>query len=48
MKVGFIGLRTMGPHMAANLIAGGHELVMYDIRRAAAAPHLADGATWGA
>ncbi|HZO40188.1 MAG TPA: NAD(P)-binding domain-containing protein, partial [Methylomirabilota bacterium] len=26
MKVGFIGLGTMGRHMASNLIKGGYEL----------------------
>jgi 3-hydroxyisobutyrate dehydrogenase-like beta-hydroxyacid dehydrogenase len=46
MTVGFIGLGTMGRHMAANLQAAGHALVVYDIRRDAAAPHLAAGAVW--
>ena len=46
MKVGFIGLGIMGTSMASNLIKGGHELVVHDIRRDAAAPHLAAGATW--
>ena len=46
MKVGFIGLGTMGQHMAANLIAAGHEVVVHDARREAAAPHLATGAVW--
>jgi 2-hydroxy-3-oxopropionate reductase len=31
-KVGFVGLGIMGTPMAANLIAGGHELYLYDIR----------------
>jgi 2-hydroxy-3-oxopropionate reductase len=31
-KVGFIGLGIMGTPMAANLIAGGHELFLYDVR----------------
>ena len=37
MNVGFIGLGTMGRHMASNLIKGGHKLVVYDVRREAAA-----------
>jgi 3-hydroxyisobutyrate dehydrogenase len=48
MNVGFIGLGTMGRHMASNLIKGGHKLVVYDVRREAAEPHLAAGATWAA
>ncbi len=46
MKVGFIGLGTMGASMASNLQAAGHELNVYDVRREAAAPHLAIGAAW--
>ena len=48
MKVGFIGLGTMGAHMARNAMKGGHELVVHDINRAAAEPHLAAGAKWAA
>src|SRR5260370_42638502 len=46
MKVGFIGLGTMGASMAANLQKAGDELVVHDIRRAAAERHLAAGAVW--
>ena len=46
MKVGFIGLGTMGGSMAYNLLLGGHELVVHDIRQEAATPHLEAGATW--
>jgi 3-hydroxyisobutyrate dehydrogenase len=46
MKVGFIGLGTMGSGMAMNAIKGGFELVVHDINRDAAAPHLEAGATW--
>jgi 3-hydroxyisobutyrate dehydrogenase len=46
MKVGFIGLGMMGASMASNLQRGGYALVVHDIRRAAAAPHLAAGAAW--
>ena len=48
MNVGFIGLGTMGRHMASNLIKGGHKLVVYDVRREAAEPHIKAGATWAA
>src|SRR5438045_4995634 len=41
MEVGFIGLGTMGASMAANLQKAGYELVVHDIRRAAAERHLA-------
>jgi 3-hydroxyisobutyrate dehydrogenase len=46
MKVGFIGLGIMGTSMASNLIKSGFELVVHDLRREAAAPHLASGAVW--
>jgi 3-hydroxyisobutyrate dehydrogenase len=46
VKVGFIGLGTMGTHMAMNALKGGHDLVVHDIRREAAAPHVAAGAKW--
>ncbi len=46
MKVGFIGLGTMGSGMALNTLKGGYELVVHDINRDAAAPHLEAGATW--
>lgn len=46
MKIGFIGLGTMGAHMAANLQAAGHELVVHDARKAAAEPHIGRGAVW--
>ena len=47
MKVGFIGLGTMGASMASNLQRAGHQLVVNDIREEAASPHLAAGAEWG-
>ncbi|MGH7388061.1 MAG: NAD(P)-dependent oxidoreductase [Candidatus Rokuibacteriota bacterium] len=46
MKVGFIGVGTMGASMASNIQKGGFELVVNDVRREAAAPHLAAGAVW--
>jgi 3-hydroxyisobutyrate dehydrogenase len=36
----------MGGSMAYNTLQGGHELVVHDIRREAATPHLEAGATW--
>ena len=46
MKIGFIGLGTMGRHMAANLQKAGHELIVHDVRREAAEPHVKAGARW--
>lgn len=46
MKIGFIGLGIMGCHMALNLMKAGHDLVVHDVRREAAAPHLRAGARW--
>ncbi len=46
MKIGFIGLGTMGRHMASNLMKAGHELVVHDVRRETAEPHVKAGARW--
>ncbi len=46
MRIGFIGLGNMGGPMALNLIKAGHSLIVYDLRRSAADPHLAAGARW--
>jgi 3-hydroxyisobutyrate dehydrogenase len=46
MKVGFIGIGTMGASMALNVRAKGYDLIVNDIRREAAAPLLKAGATW--
>ena len=46
MKVGFIGLGTMGGSMAYNCLQGGNEMIVHDIRREAATPHLEAGAEW--
>jgi 3-hydroxyisobutyrate dehydrogenase-like beta-hydroxyacid dehydrogenase len=46
MRIGFIGLGMMGKGMAANLQKAGHELVVFDLSRAAAEPFLAKGAIW--
>ena len=46
MKVGFIGLGTMGGGMAFNALRGGNEMVVHDIRRESATRHLEAGAVW--
>jgi 3-hydroxyisobutyrate dehydrogenase-like beta-hydroxyacid dehydrogenase len=46
MKVGFIGLGTMGASIATNAIKGGFALTVHDVRRESAAPHLGAGAQW--
>ena len=46
MKVGFIGLGTMGASMALNVRAAGYDIVVNDIRREASVPHLQAGALW--
>ena len=44
MRVGFIGLGTMGKNAAANIRRKGFEMVVFDIRPEAAAPLVAMGA----
>ena len=46
MNIGFVGLGIMGASMASNLQAAGHALFVHDVRKPAAAPHLARGAVW--
>jgi len=46
MKVGFIGLGTMGGSMAYNALDGGNEMVVHDINPASGTRHLEAGATW--
>src|SRR5262245_5434633 len=46
MQIGFIGLGTMGASMAYNLQAAGYKLVVHDVRRESATPHLKAGAQW--
>jgi 3-hydroxyisobutyrate dehydrogenase-like beta-hydroxyacid dehydrogenase len=46
MRIGFIGLGTMGRHMASNLQKAGHELIVHDVRREAAETHVKAGARW--
>ena len=44
MRVGFIGLGTMGGSMALNVRRAGYEIVVNDIRTEASEPHLQAGA----
>src|SRR3954468_17730525 len=46
MQVGFVGLGTMGTRMAGNLQKAGYKLVVNDLRKEAAAPHISAGAVW--
>lgn len=48
MKIGFIGLGTMGAGMALNLVKAGHDVAVHDLRQDSAARHLAAGARWAA
>ena len=46
MEIGFIGLGSMGLPMAANLLAAGHKLRVYNRTAAKAEPLLKRGAEW--
>jgi len=47
MKIGFIGLGTMGASIALNCrTKGGYDMIVNDLRRDAAGPHLEHGAKW--
>src|SRR5262249_35663607 len=46
MEAGFIGVGSIGSPMAGQLLRAGHQLLVHDIRRDAAASLLARGATW--
>lgn len=46
MRYGFVGLGSLGQHLAANLARGGFEVAVHDLNAAAAAPVLAAGARW--
>ena len=47
MKVGFIGLGNVGAKLAGSLLRNGAELTVRDLDKAAAAPFLEKGASWG-
>ncbi|MDH4145255.1 MAG: NAD(P)-dependent oxidoreductase [Acidimicrobiia bacterium] len=46
MNVGFIGLGNMGNPMAANVLAKGNQLTVFDLRRESADNLVAEGAAW--
>ncbi len=46
MKVGFIGLGTMGGSMSLNIRKAGYDIVVNDIRRETAARHIEMGCEW--
>ena len=46
MKIGFIGTGNIGAPIAGQLLKAGHQLLVHDIRRAAAEPLLMAGAEW--
>jgi 3-hydroxyisobutyrate dehydrogenase len=46
MRYGFIGLGTIGRHLAANLQRGGYSLTVHDLHKEAAKPLLDLGAKW--
>ena len=46
MRIGFIGVGSIGRPMAEQLMCGGFELVVHDIRRQAADELIEGGATW--
>jgi len=46
MKIGFIGLGTMGSEASLNILRGGHELTVCDLDKSRAERHLEMGASW--
>lgn len=46
MRIGFIGLGTMGGSMALNAAAAGHEMIVHDLRRDTGERHVKAGARW--
>ena len=46
MIVGFIGLGTMGGHMALNVRKAGFDVIVHDLRRETADRHVEAGCTW--
>src|SRR5262249_53995774 len=46
MKIGFIGVGSIGNPMAGQLVRAGHQLTVYDVRRDNAPSLLAAGAAW--
>jgi 3-hydroxyisobutyrate dehydrogenase len=46
MKVGFIGLGTMGGGIALNIRRAGHDVVVHDVNQESSARHIEIGCTW--
>jgi 3-hydroxyisobutyrate dehydrogenase len=46
MRCAFIGLGNIGKHLAGSLVRAGHDVVVHDLDERAAAPIVANGATW--
>lgn len=46
MRIGFIGVGSIGNPMAGQLLKAGHQLFVHDVRREAAASLVAAGAIW--
>src|SRR5579871_4665802 len=46
MKIGFIGLGTMGNAMASSILSSGYPLVVHDLREESAANLIEGGAEW--
>ena len=46
MKVGYIGLGTMGGPMAFNLLKAKHEVFVHDLDKEIAEKHISQGAIW--
>jgi len=46
VRYGFIGLGHLGRHLAANLVRGGFDVVVFDLSRSAADAVVAAGAHW--
>jgi 3-hydroxyisobutyrate dehydrogenase len=47
MRYGFIGLGSLGKHLATSLARGGFDVVVHDLNRHAADSAVAAGAVWG-
>jgi 3-hydroxyisobutyrate dehydrogenase len=46
IRIGYIGLGSLGRHLAGSLLKAGYELTVHDIDKAAAAELLEAGASW--
>ena len=46
MRIGFIGIGSMGSLMARHLVGGGHDLNVFDINRESASDLVSRGASW--